>query len=146
MFSCGKHGAFIDWDTTVSFWSVSRCYHRLQSVPSFPLCSNLLHLPVTNHFQTLIHEGIDRGCSSIQFFYPQTIHPKVVVNYCSVIVRYFHSLMSFSLFSVGLEDFKRRPKRVLGVRSMRFLPTCWHILSKVISGLFSIRLPRVHVP
>jgi len=26
---------------------VSRCSHRLQSVPLFPLCSNVLHFPIT---------------------------------------------------------------------------------------------------
>ena len=37
--------------------------------------------------------------------------------------------------SIGLEDFKRRPKCVLGVLSIRSLPTCWQILSHVSSGL-----------
>ena len=35
----------------------------------------------------------------------------------------------------GLEDCSRRPKRVLGVGSNRFLPICLHILSHVSSGL-----------
>ena len=35
----------------------------------------------------------------------------------------------------GLEDWNRRPKRVPGVGSNRFLPICWHILSHVSSGL-----------
>ena len=43
--------------------------HELQSVPLFPLCSNLLHLPVTNHLQSFIYKCIDGSCSPIQFFY-----------------------------------------------------------------------------
>ena len=49
-------------------------------------------------------------------------------------MRRFHLLTPFFVLS-GLEDCSRRPKRVLGVGSNRFLPICWHILSHDSSGL-----------
>ena len=112
-----------------------RAHHRLQSVSSFPLCGNLLHLPVTNYLESFVHHRVDTGGGSVQFFYPQTIHPKVVVNSCGVIVCNLHSLFFFFEFSDGLEDFNRRPNLVLGVGSNRFFPICLHILSHVSSGL-----------
>ena len=84
--------------------------HELQSVPLFPLCSNLLHLSITHKFQSFIYKCVYGCCSPIQLFHLQTIHPKVVVNSCGVIVSYLHSLFSFSEFSVGLEDCNKRPK------------------------------------
>ena len=134
-YSSGVSIAFIDWkyipDLRGAWLPI---HHGLQSIPSFSLCSNLLHLSVTNHLKSFIHHWVDTGGGSIQLFYLQTIYPKVVVNSCGVIMRRFHLLTPFFVLS-GLEDCSKRPKRVLGVDSNRFLPTCWHILSHVSSGL-----------